>query len=126
MQANPRYEHVVDEVLHFFEKELARLCAAGLAEESIVLDPGIGFGTRLEDNTALLRGMPRLCALGRPLAVGLSMKSLFGDLLGLPPERRGPATQVAVALSSVKGASLHRVHDVAGALDAVRLAHAIG
>jgi dihydropteroate synthase len=126
MQANPRYVHVVDEVLHFFEKELARLCAAGLAEESIVLDPGIGFGKRLEDNTALLRGMPRLCALGRPLAVGLSMKSLFGDLLGLPPERRGPATQIAVALSSVKGASVHRVHDVAGALDAVRLAQAIG
>ena len=126
MQDDPRYEHVVDEVLHFFETELARLCAAGLAEESIVLDPGIGFGKRLEDNTALLRGLPRLCGLGRPLLVGLSMKSLFGELLGLAPERRGPATQVAAALASVKGASLHRVHDVAGALDALRLAQALG
>jgi dihydropteroate synthase len=126
MQENPRYAHVVDEVARFFEQALARLCAAGLAEESVVLDPGIGFGKRLEDNTALLRDLPRLCSLGRPLMTGLSMKSLFGDLLGLAPERRGPATQVAAALAAVKGASLHRVHDVAGALDALRLVQALG
>jgi dihydropteroate synthase len=126
MQENPRYENVVDEVVHFFEKEMTRLCGAGLAEESIVLDPGIGFGKRLEDNTALLRGIPRLRGLGRPLLAGLSMKSLFGDLLGLAPERRGPATQVATALLAVKGVALHRVHDVAGALDALRLAQALG
>ena len=126
MQADPRYTNVMDEVLHFFERELTRLCGAGLPEKSIVLDPGIGFGKRLEDNTALLRGIPRLCGLGRPLLIGLSMKSFFGDLLGLAPERRGSVTQIAAALSSVKGAALHRVHDVAGALDALRLAHAIG
>jgi dihydropteroate synthase len=126
MQASPRYANVVDEVLHFFERGLARLCAAGLAEESIVLDPGIGFGKRLEDNTALLRGMPRLRSLGRPLLAGLSMKSLFGDLLGLAPERRGPAAQIATALLSVKGVALHRVDDVADALDALRLAQAVG
>jgi len=126
MQAHPRYTNVMDEVLHFFERELTRLCAAGLPEKSIVLDPGIGFGKRLEDNTALLRGIPRLCSLGRPLLIGLSMKAFFGDLLGLAPERRGAATQIATALSAVKGAVLHRVHDVAGALDALRLAHAMG
>jgi dihydropteroate synthase len=125
MRENPRYENVVDEVLHFFESALARLGAAGLPEESVVLDPGIGFGKRLEDNLALVRDMPRLCGLGRPLMVGLSMKSLFGDLLGLAPERRGPATQVATALAFVNGASVHRVHDVAGALDALRLAQAL-
>jgi len=126
MQKNPRYANVVDAVLHFFERELARLCAAGLPEKNIVLDPGIGFGKRLEDNTALLRGIARLCGLGRPLMLGLSMKSFFGDLLGLAPERRGPVTQVATALLAVKGVSLHRVHDVSGALDALRLAQAIG
>ena len=126
MQENPRYANVVDEVLHFFEKELARLCRAGLAEESIVLDPGIGFGKRLEDNTALLRAIPRLRSLGRPLLGGISMKSLFGDLLGLTLKRRGPATQVATALLAVKGVPLHRVHDVAGALDALRLAQVLG
>ena len=126
MQADPGYTDVMDEVVHFFERELAGLCAAGLPEKSIVLDPGIGFGKRLEDNLALLRGIPRLCSLGRPLLIGLSMKSLFGDLPGLAPERRGVATQIATALSAVKGALLHRVHDVAGALDALRLAYAMG
>ena len=126
MQEDPRYMNVVDEVLHFFEKELTRLCKAGLAEESIVLDPGIGFGKRVEDNLALLRSLSRLRSLGRPLLTGLSMKSFFGDLLGLALERRGAATQVATALLAIKGAALHRVHDVAGALDALRLAQAIG
>ena len=125
MQEDPGYAHVVDEVLYFFERRLARLCKAGLAEQNIVLDPGIGFGKRLEDNTALLRAMPRLCGLGRPLLIGLSMKSLFGDLLGLAPEQRGPATQIATALLAAQGVPLHRVHDVAGALDALRLAQAL-
>jgi len=126
MQDDPRYTNVVDELVHFFERELTRLCVAGLPEKSIVLDPGIGFGKRLEDNIALLRGIPRLCSLGRPLLVGLSMKSFFWDLLGLAPERRRVATQIATALSAVKGVALHRVHDVAGVLDALRLAHAMG
>jgi dihydropteroate synthase len=126
MRESPRYVDVVDEALHFFEKELTRLCAAGLAEQNIVLDPGIGFGKALEDTTALLRGIARLSVLGRPLLAGLSMKSLFGDLLGLAPKRRCPATQVATALLAVKGVALHRVHDVAGALEALRLAQAMG
>ena len=126
LRESPRYGNVVDEALHFFETELARLCAAGLAEQSIVLDPGIGFGKRLEDTVALLRGIARLRSLGRPLLAGLSMKSLFGDLLGLAPDRRGPATQVATALLAVKGVPLHRVHDVPAALDALRLAQAMG
>ena len=125
MQDNPRYTHVVDEVLHFFDKKLKHLCVAGLAEQSIVLDPGIGFGKRPEDNIALLRDIARLRSLGRPLLAGLSMKSFFGDLLGLAPEQRGPATQIAVALLAVKGVPLHRVHNVAGTLDALRLAQTI-
>ena len=126
MQEDPRYTQVVDEVLYFFERALTRLCRAGLAEQSIVLDPGIGFGKRLEDNIALLRAVPRLCSLGRPLLVGLSMKALFGDMLGLAPRRRGQATQIATALLAAKGVPLHRVHDVAGALDALRLTQALG
>jgi len=126
MREAPRYTDVVDEVVHFFETSLTRLCAAGLSERSIVLDPGIGFGKRSEDTLALLRAIPRLCGLGRPLMVGLSMKSFFGDLLGLAPERRGTATQIASALLSAKGVVLHRVHEVAGVLDALRLTQAVG
>jgi dihydropteroate synthase len=125
MQRAPRYKNVVDEVLLFFERSLKRLCGAGLAEENIVLDPGIGFGKRLEDNLALLRGFPRLAEFGRPLLAGLSMKSFFGELLGLAPERRGPATQTASALLLAAGAKVHRVHDVAAAMQALRLAQAL-
>ncbi len=124
MQDNPRYDNVVDEVARFFERELARFAAAGLGEEKIVLDPGIGFGKRLEDNLALLRDVGRFAALGRPLLVGLSMKSLFGELLDLPLEARGPAVQTASALLAAKGVALHRVHDAAGTLRALRLAEA--
>jgi dihydropteroate synthase len=126
MREGSRYADAVDEALHFFETELARLCTAGLKEQSIVLDPGIGFGKRLEDTTALLRGISHLRSLGRPLLAGLSMKSLFGDLLGLAPKRRGQATQVATALLAAKGVSLHRVHQVPEALEALRLAQAMG
>jgi dihydropteroate synthase len=125
MQRSPRYENVVDEVLLFFERNMERLCGAGLAEENIVLDPGVGFGKRLEDNLALLRGLPRLAGFGRPLLVGLSMKSFFGELLGLAPEGRGPATQTASALLLGAGASVHRVHDVAATRQALHLAQAL-
>lgn len=124
MQHNPRYTDVVGEVLRFFAEETERLVSAGLAEEKIVLDPGIGFGKRLEDNLALLRGLPRLAEFGRPVLIGLSMKTFFGDLLGLALEERGPATQTAAALLQTRGAALHRVHDVAGTLRALRLAEA--
>ena len=125
MQHNPRYARVVDEVAAFFAMQLERLCAAGLAEEKIVLDPGIGFGKRLEDNIALLRAIPRFVEFGRPILLGLSMKSVFGELLGLAPEDRGLATQLASALLLGKGALVHRVHDVAANLLALRLAHAL-
>jgi len=125
MQEHPYYAQVVDDVVSFFERALTRLCKAGLSERSIVLDPGIGFGKRLEDNINLLRAIPLLRKLGRPLLVGLSMKSLFGELLGLASTQRGPATQVATALLAAQGVRLHRVHDVSGALDALRLAQAL-
>lgn len=122
MQRAPHYDDVVEEVLAFFEDRLGRLVRAGLPEDRVVLDPGIGFGKRLEHNLAILRRLDRFLCLGRPLYLGLSNKTLFGDLFGLPLSRRGEATQVATALTVAKGARIHRVHDVAGAKRAVRLA----
>ena len=115
------YASVTDAVFAFFEKNMNRLVAAGLPEENIVLDPGIGFGKTVEQNLELLRGISRFFALDRPLYVGISRKSLFGDLLGLAVENRDAATQVATALLAQKGVYIHRVHDVAGALAALRL-----
>lgn len=114
MQQAPAYTNTLDEVLAFFERHLTRLVKAGLPETHIVLDPGIGFGKCLQHNMALLRGIARLAALGRPVLMALSMKSLFRDLLDLPasPQLRATATQVATALLAAEGVSLHRVHDV--------------
>jgi dihydropteroate synthase len=124
MQADPRYDDVVGEVLGFFEERLAALTSSGLPEANIVLDPGIGFGKLLEHNLAILRGLERFGALGLPLYVGLSNKSLWGQLLGLPSGERQTATAVAVGLLAARGVLVHRVHDVAGARQAALIAMA--
>lgn len=125
MQAAPQYADVCCEVFRFFERELNRLVAAGLPEDRIVLDPGIGFGKTLAHNLELLAHMDRFLEFGRPLLVGLSMKSLFGDFLGLPVGERGAATQTASALLWERGVCWHRVHDVAAVRGALRLAAAL-
>lgn len=118
MQKAPHYVQAVDEVVAFLETNMARLTAAGLPESHIVLDPGIGFGKRLEHNLDILRHIDRLLALGRPVLMGLSMKSLFADFYRVP--RKAPlqseaalGTQTATALLAAQGVTLHRVHQVA-------------
>ena len=118
----PRYDSVVDEVCAFFECKLAALVRAGLPEDRVVLDPGIGFGKTAEQSFELLRGLDRLARLGRPLYVGLSMKSLFGGALGLPLEARGEATRLATVLLAGRGVRYHRVHHVAETRRALELA----
>ena len=112
MQQAPVYGDVVGEILAFFEEKLSLLVRAGLPETNIVLDPGIGFGKLLQHNVAILRGIDRLAALGRPIYVGLSNKSLWQGMLGLSVDERGNATQAATALLAARGVAVHRVHDV--------------
>lgn len=116
------YASVVDAVLDFFERNMVRLVAAGLPEENIILDPGIGFGKTVEQNIELLRSVSRLHSLGRPLYIGVSRKGMFGSLLGLPVENRDTATQIVTAMLAERGVYAHRVHDVAGAAMALKLA----
>jgi dihydropteroate synthase len=125
MQRDPRYDDVVEDILAFFEDKLAWLVRSGLPEDRVVLDPGIGFGKLPEHNLAILRHLDRFLALGRPLYLGLSNKALFGALLDLPVGERGPATAVASLLATARGARIHRVHDVAGLVRALRLAAAL-
>jgi len=125
MQADPRYDDVVGEILRFFEERLGALTKAGLPEANIVLDPGIGFGKLLEHNLEILRGVERFGVLGRPLYMGLSNKSLWGKLLGLEPANRQLATAVATGLLVARGVFVHRVHDVAGAHQAATVATAM-
>ena len=126
MQQDPQYGDTVADVRTFFERELNVLVRAGLSEDRIVLDPGIGFGKTLQDNLALLNHIEVLAAFGRPLLVGLSMKSMFGDMLGLPADGRAAVTQTATALLWQKGVFWHRVHNVTMAVQGLRLAAALG
>jgi dihydropteroate synthase len=129
MQHEPRYDDVVGEVTAFLEQRVAACQAAGIDRDRLVLDPGIGFGKRLEHNLALLAHLPQLVRpgpnQGLPLLVGVSRKSMFQALLGRPVERR-LAGGLAVATAAVlAGAAILRVHDVAETVDAVKVARAL-
>jgi dihydropteroate synthase len=132
MQRDPRYGDVVDDVKAFLEERLRFAVAAGIAEERIVLDPGIGFGKTVEHNLALLRRLDELLALGRPLLVGTSRKTFLGvlgaqahrDAQPLPPARRLPGTIATCVLALERGARIFRVHDVAPVGEALAVAAA--
>jgi len=121
MQKDPRYKDVIGELLDFFEENLKKLTKAGLPEENIVIDPGIGFGKLLEHNLSILKNIARFSVFGRPIYIGLSNKSMWEKLLGLKLGERGVATQVATAISAIKGVSIHRVHDVKLTRDTLRI-----
>jgi dihydropteroate synthase len=125
MQADPRYDDVVADVRGFLQSRIDACLAAGISRDRLVIDPGIGFGKRVVHNLDLLAALPRLAALGVPLMIGVSRKSLFGELLGRPIEQR-LAGGIAVATAAVlAGANIVRTHDVAETVDAVRVASAL-
>jgi dihydropteroate synthase len=126
MQVDPRYDDVVREVARHLRARARVAFEAGIAPERIVLDPGFGFGKRLEHNLALLAALPELRSLGFPLCVGLSRKSFLGRLSGQPDAaRRGAESVAATALAAAGGATLHRVHEVAPARAALAIAGAV-
>jgi dihydropteroate synthase len=125
MQQDPRYEDVVSEVKAFLEERLAFATAAGIAEERVWLDPGIGFGKTVEHNLELLRRLDEIVAIGRPVAVGTSRKSFLGKLAGGRDEgERLPGTIATNVLALERGATVFRVHDVAQNADALAVAAA--
>jgi dihydropteroate synthase len=132
MQRDPRYEDVVDEVRAFLEERLEFAVAAGIPEQRIMLDPGIGFGKTLAHNLELLRRLSELAGLGRPLVVGTSRKGFLGVLGArahgheqpLEPTRRLPGTIATSVLAFERGASVLRVHDVAPVAEALAVAAA--
>jgi dihydropteroate synthase len=124
MQADPRYEDVVGEVRAFLEERLAAAVAAGIAEEKIILDPGIGFGKTAEHNLELLRRLDEIVAIGRPVLVGTSRKSFLGRITGREVDERVAATIASNVLAFARGARLFRVHDVGPVHDALAVAAA--
>lgn len=126
MQIEPRYDkNVVDEIRHFFEVRMNRLVRAGLPENRIVLDPGIGFGKTLDHNLEILRRIHEFQELGRPVYMGLSNKSLWRGLLGREGRERNAATLAATVALLGKGVRIHRVHEVRETRDALIVARAL-
>ena len=125
MQDNPRYDDLVGEVSAFLVDGMARCAAAGLGPERIVLDPGFGFAKTLQHNLSLFKHMEALHALGRPLLVGVSRKSMVGQTLSRPVAERLYGSLALAALAMTKGARILRVHDVAETVDVVRMIAAV-
>jgi dihydropteroate synthase len=125
MTSRAIYADVVGEVERELAEALARAVRAGVREEHILLDPGLGFAKTAEHSLALLAALPRLRRLGRPLLVGPSRKSFLGVVTGAPVGERLPGTLAAVAACVLAGVELLRVHDVAAVLQAARVAAAI-
>jgi dihydropteroate synthase len=125
MQANPRYDDVVEDVKAFLVERLEVAVAAGVAEDKVWLDPGIGFGKTLEHNLELLRRLGELRSLGRPLVVGASRKSFIGKIDGSPVGDRLGGTIASSVLAAAAGADVLRVHDVAEMAQAAKVAGAI-
>ena len=117
----------MSEVKAFLEERLAFAVGAGVREELVCLDPGIGFGKTVEHNFELLRRLDELTALGRPLLVGISRKSSLGKIMGDPEAKSGTtaASVGAAVLAYERGASIFRVHDVREHVEALTAARAI-
>ncbi len=122
MQENPTYTDVVAEISAFLRERISAALSRGIAPEQIAVDPGIGFGKKLEHNLEILRRLEEFLELGRPVLVGPSRKSFIGEILGLPVEERLEGTLAACAVAVVRGADIVRVHDVLPARRAVDLA----
>ena len=125
MQDSPHYKDLFCEIKEFFEERIRAAHDAGVSEEKIIIDPGIGFGKTLSHNLALIRNLDFLNPLGRPICIGTSRKSFIGKILDLPTQERLEGTIASCILSLLNGAHILRVHDVAAVKRAVRVAEVI-
>ena len=125
MQAAPHYTDVVAEVRDFFEEQFEQLRAAGVSEEQIMFDVGIGFGKTLEHNLQLLAGLDRARARQRPMLLGVSRKSFMKRLLGLEPGKRLAPALACTMWAAARGVEFFRTHDVAETVAALRMWEAI-
>lgn len=125
MQHAPKYENVLTEVMQFLQSRVVAARAAGIARERLAIDPGFGFGKTLEHNVALFQVLPALRGIA-PLLVGVSRKSMLGQITGRPLAERLSASIAAALLAAQAGAAILRVHDVAETADALKILRTLG
>jgi dihydropteroate synthase len=125
MQQNPSYEDLMGEIIAYLREGIEKAERGGVDPHQVIVDPGIGFGKRVQDNLVIINRLDELNTLGRPLLIGTSRKSFIGALLGAEVHQRGVGTLATVAVSVLKGAHIVRVHDVAPMKQAVDMVDAI-
>lgn len=125
MQDSPAYEDLVNEVESYLIERILACVTAGISSDQIILDPGIGFGKTLIHNTTLLKHTERLLNLGHEVLIGVSRKTMIGDILGVPVTERLFGTMGANASTYLKGARIFRVHDVKPHVDMLKVMHQI-
>ncbi|MGA2973992.1 MAG: dihydropteroate synthase [Spirochaetia bacterium] len=121
MQKNPYYKNTISEILRELQPSIAAAIGAGIAPEMIIIDPGIGFGKRIQDNLRIIKELASLKSLSFPILVGLSRKGFIGEILDRPVEKRLIGTVTANTLAILNGANIIRVHDVADAVQMVKI-----
>ncbi|TVP11544.1 dihydropteroate synthase [Shewanella sp. KCT] len=124
MQDAPVYQDIITDVSAFFEERIEACLDAGIARDNLLLDPGYGFGKTLSHNYELLNRQAELKAFGLPLLIGLSRKSMIGNLLNVPPSERLAGSLSAALLSIQQGAHIIRVHDVKPTMDMIEVMQA--
>ena len=126
MQQSPVYEALIPEILDYLRGSIAIALEAGVPEEKIIIDPGIGFGKTFDHNLEILHNLDRFALLGRPLLIGPSRKAFIGRILdNASPQERIYGTAAAVAISIIKGANIVRVHDVKEMAEVAKVADAV-
>ncbi len=125
MQENPRYDDVIGEIREFLHERVEYAVLSGVDREKIVVDPGIGFGKRVEDNLRILKMLDAFKELGRPVLVGTSMKSFIGKITDMPLEERVEGTLASLAVAIMNGADVLRVHDVRRARKVLKIVKAV-
>ncbi|MDD5356226.1 MAG: dihydropteroate synthase [Candidatus Omnitrophica bacterium] len=125
MQRNPRYKSLIDEVVSFLANSIDMAIKDGISPESIIIDPGIGFGKTVEHNLEILKNLKELKVLGRPVLLGVSRKSFIGKILNTEPGNRVFGTAAAVSMAIKDGANILRVHDVEEVSQVVKICNAI-
>ncbi len=125
MQQNPYYRNTIGEIIRELQSSISFATGAGISREKIIIDPGIGFGKRLQDNLRIIRELRSFKSMNFPVLIGVSRKSFIGELLNKPVEKRLIGTIVANTLAILNGANIVRVHDVSDTVEMIKIIDSI-